>query len=59
MLAGFCKDCGQKMKKVLHFENGKSYSYFLCKNCQYRTKPSKMDYREFVTEKVFDGGRDK
>ena len=42
MMIAFCNECGKKMKYVMHFEEQTSGAYFLCKTCNYRTKPKKI-----------------
>lgn len=34
----FCRRCNVPMKKVMRFENGKSYSLQKCPQCYYETK---------------------
>lgn len=34
----FCKRCNIQMKKVMRFENGKSYHLYKCPQCYYETK---------------------
>lgn len=35
----FCKHCNSLMKRVLRFENGKSYRLYKCPKCYMETKP--------------------
>ena len=46
MLACFCKECGKKMKKVLHFESNKGTTFYLCQDCNYKTKPKQIIFAD-------------
>lgn len=38
----FCKHCNNLMRKVMRFENGKSYKLYRCPNCYRETKPKRF-----------------
>ena len=44
MLAGSCQVCGEKLKRVLHYEERNSYTYGYCKKCNYQSEPKKIMY---------------
>lgn len=38
----FCKYCNHLMKKVMHFEDGKSYRLYRCPKCYAETKLKRL-----------------
>ena len=42
----FCKHCRNLMKKVMRFENGKSYKLYRCPKCYSETKPKRFFFKD-------------
>lgn len=40
----FCKHCRSLMKRVIRFEDGKSYRLYRCPKCYYETKPKRFTF---------------
>ena len=45
-----CKRCNSEMKKVMHFEKGKSYQYNFCEKCLFPTRNKSIDFKQFETK---------
>ena len=41
MLACFCKECGEKMKRVIRYDPSGSWIFYSCPKCHFETKPKK------------------
>ena len=46
MLAGFCKECGTKMKRGIRYDPSGGWAFYSCPKCHFETKPNKVVYEE-------------
>lgn len=40
-----CKICGAQMVKTMHFDKDKSYQYYFCNKCFFKTHNKSIDYK--------------
>ena len=45
-----CCNCGNKMKNVLHFEQGREYQFNVCSHCRERTKKKRLHYDDILKD---------
>ena len=47
-----CPKCGNEMKNIIHFEEGKEYAFHECKICKTKTHQKRINYQQFEKEEI-------
>lgn len=42
-----CPRCGNDMKTMMHFEDGKDYAFHECSKCKTKTHQKRINYAQF------------
>lgn len=41
-----CPHCGNEMKNIMHFENGKQFAFHECRNCFTKTHQKRIHFED-------------
>lgn len=54
-----CPKCGNEMKNVMRFENGKNYAFHKCNKCHTKTHQKRIHFDEIGAENNEDTSNSK
>ena len=46
-----CPKCNNEMKNVMHFEDGKNFTFHLCEKCKMKTHQKRIHFEEIKKDK--------